>query len=185
MGAPVVLHVKMARGVDLVAAVRKADPTGREAMAAAVVGLSTGNLLAVDSRRLAAVAAWPAGTTTAGVAEVARYLSPTTAAPLVFRQSSGLRLGLDLTKAVSPAPALEVSVFDEQHRRGGVLHRRSSASREPPVLHAHGGRLRAAVQAGQPHRQLGASSGVEGHFCHCPDPVRLDGGPAMRGDSRM
>jgi putative ABC transport system permease protein len=112
-GAPVVLDVNVAPGSDLVAAVRHADPTGREAMAVAEIASPSGSTLAVDSSRFAAVAAWPAGISSLTAAQVAAYLSPPTAQPLVLEHATDIRLRLDVEALVRPEPILELEVFDE------------------------------------------------------------------------
>jgi putative ABC transport system permease protein len=60
LGAGTVLTVTVPRAASLVDAVRRADPSGRVAMAAEVYerGTGVGRLVAVDTSRLAAVAAW-------------------------------------------------------------------------------------------------------------------------------
>lgn len=112
-GAPVVLGVKVAPAVDLVGAVRKADPAGTQAMAAAVVTTPSGALLAVDSSRFAAVASWPSGVSSASSAQVASYLAPPAAPPLLLHDARDIRLRIDLTRPVTPLPAVEVAVFSE------------------------------------------------------------------------
>ncbi|MGK5685218.1 FtsX-like permease family protein [Actinoplanes sp. URMC 104] len=58
LGAPRVLTVAAASRTELLHAVRRADPTGRYAMAAVVDTGGSPPVLAVDSSRLAAVATW-------------------------------------------------------------------------------------------------------------------------------
>lgn len=95
-GADTVLTVSVPRDGDLLAAVRAADPSGRSAMAVqeSAVGEFSGaaRLVAVDSSRLAAVAAWsPAW---AGVADVADALRGTVTPAI---QLSGSTVEVDLT----------------------------------------------------------------------------------------
>ncbi|MEU4424041.1 FtsX-like permease family protein [Actinoplanes sp. NPDC024001] len=85
-GAARVLTVAPVYRTQLLQAVRRADPGGTFAMAAARMpsgsaGEPSG--LAVDSERLAAVATWPDGAPDAG--PVARGLRPAAAEPFVFR----------------------------------------------------------------------------------------------------
>lgn len=88
-GADTVLHVAVPVGTDLTSAVRRADPTGRFAMAvqerAASSDGGTSRVVAVDSARLAAVA--PQAATWAGVGDLGSALHPTTAPPIVLRGS--------------------------------------------------------------------------------------------------
>ncbi|MGH9297079.1 MAG: FtsX-like permease family protein, partial [Acidimicrobiales bacterium] len=75
LGAPVVLSVQAPLGVDLVQAVRKADPSGHEAMAVAKVSSPNGVTLGVDSSRLASVGAWPTETSSCScLGKFVRYL---------------------------------------------------------------------------------------------------------------
>ncbi|MGI8713393.1 MAG: ABC transporter permease [Solirubrobacteraceae bacterium] len=57
-------------------AVNAVDPRGRFAMAAVEISTSSTALIGVDATRLAAVAAWPGGTTHESVAAVSRALTP-------------------------------------------------------------------------------------------------------------
>lgn len=99
VGAGTVLRVDAPPSVDLVTAVRRADPTGRFAMAAeerpGTLSGGVTRLLAVDSSRLAAVSAWsPAW---AGVADVAATLRPDTA-PVIEVRGRRAELTLDRVK---------------------------------------------------------------------------------------
>ncbi|MER7272937.1 FtsX-like permease family protein [Dactylosporangium sp. NPDC000244] len=58
LGAPRVLTVRAGNPTALLDAVRRADPGGREAMAAVVDAAATPPVVAVDAARLPAVAAW-------------------------------------------------------------------------------------------------------------------------------
>jgi hypothetical protein len=112
VGAARVVDVDVRAGVNLVTAVRRADPSGRWAMAAAVYRSPQGDLLAVDASRLAAVATWPAGLTARSVRDVARYLSPPTRPPVTFRGDSlSARIALS---AGAPPIDLSVTVFNEE-----------------------------------------------------------------------
>jgi hypothetical protein len=115
VGAPVALTVHVAPGVNFLRAVQIADPTGHEAMAVAKVA-ATSPTIAVDSSRLAAVASWPAGTTTtpASVQSIARYLRPTVAPEVVLAGATAVRLRVQLSASVHPAPQLFLNVFDQR-----------------------------------------------------------------------
>ncbi|WP_375426018.1 hypothetical protein [uncultured Friedmanniella sp.] len=101
-GATTVLEVTAPPGVDLRTAVRTADPGGRYAMAAMLRARTgydgTDRIMAVDSERLAAVAAWnPAWS---GVAGLAAALHPPTTPTIVLR---GRRVQVDVASVgVSP-----------------------------------------------------------------------------------
>jgi hypothetical protein len=83
-GSARVLTVRAANHDHLLAAVRRADPTGGEAMAAVRLPATGGRpgVLAVDAERLPAVAEWRAGYG-AGAAEVAALLRPPAPAPVL------------------------------------------------------------------------------------------------------
>lgn len=112
VGSNRVLTVSVPATVDFEQAVRKADPTGREAMAAEVASNST--LLAVDSSRFANVAAWPSQPGAARPDAVARYLTPPVA-PAVTLQGADLRVVLDLRAALRPSASLSFGLFNEQY----------------------------------------------------------------------
>ena len=98
VGAARVLTVEPAAGVDLVTAVRRLDPTGRQAMAAAEYlpfgGQPGGRLLAVDSSRLPAVATWRADFAGEPLVALARSLHPPVAPPVML---TGTQLGVTVT----------------------------------------------------------------------------------------
>jgi hypothetical protein len=110
-GAARVVDVNVRPGVNLVDAVRAADPSGRSAMAAAVYRSQSGALLAVDASRLAAVATWPAGLTSRSATEVGHYLSPATLPPIEFVGGS-LRATIVLPPG-APSIDLSATVFNE------------------------------------------------------------------------
>lgn len=91
VGAATVLHVAAPGGVDLVSAVRAADPSGRYAMAvkekAASSDGGTSRIVAVDSTRLAAVTAWSPAWTEVG--DLATALHPATEPPVTLRGTRG------------------------------------------------------------------------------------------------
>ncbi len=112
VGAPVVLDVQPAPGVDLVTAVRRADPGGHEAMAAADISAPDGRTLAVDATRFAAVAAWPSGLTAASAAEVARSLVAKVPPPRIVPPGRSLELSIDVPRRLQPLPDLQVALYD-------------------------------------------------------------------------
>ena len=111
VGAAEVVDVSPAPGVDLVTAVRRADPSGRDAMAVALFTSPSSELLATDTSRLASVAAWPAHLSREPLAALARQLSPPTP-PGVTLHGDELRLDAGLPAGV-PAIVMTATVFDE------------------------------------------------------------------------
>ena len=87
VGADTVLQVARPAGLDLVAAVRAADPTGRYAMAVQEKAQSsdggTSRIVAVDASRLDAVAPWM--TSWVETQSLSRALHPATAEPVTLR----------------------------------------------------------------------------------------------------
>jgi hypothetical protein len=114
VGASRVVDVKLPPGLDFEAAVRRADPSGHEAMAAAFYSSSTGTLLAVDSSRLATVAYWPRSLSAEPVATLARKLAPLLPRVVSFT-GDYLRLRLGVEKG-SPPMELAISYFDETYQ---------------------------------------------------------------------
>ena len=91
----------------------------RFAMAAVEINTLSTSLMGVDARRLAAVAAWPKGTTHASVAAVGRALTPRTASDVILANGA-----LSVSAAVSASGAarrdlahldLEAWLFDPLH----------------------------------------------------------------------
>ncbi|MGH7777868.1 MAG: hypothetical protein ACREPI_11935 [Candidatus Dormibacterales bacterium] len=115
VGAARVLTVRPANGVDLLQAVRRADPGGGGAMAVEQYQSATsGNsLLAVDSARLAAVAEWPPGTASLDPGRLHRWLAPPLPEP-VYLAGRELRLSVSLDHPVRTALDLEATVSDDQ-----------------------------------------------------------------------
>lgn len=111
VGADRVVSVSTTPGFDLESAVRRADPSGRQAMAAAFYRSTYGQLLAVDSSRLAAVATWPSGLHTTATEELARRLTPHEPAPVTLRGDT-LQLAASLP-AGTPPMTLYIDLFDE------------------------------------------------------------------------
>jgi hypothetical protein len=94
LGAPRVVDVGKIGPADLLARVRAADPEGRFAMAVVPVPRGTRNepaKLAVDSTRLATVAAWRLDVS---ASDAAQRLRPKVAGPVVLR---GREVGIDMT----------------------------------------------------------------------------------------
>lgn len=110
-GAARVVDVTPPAGFNLETAVRRADPTGHEAMAVTFYSSLTGELLAVDTTRLAAVGFWPASLSKVPLASLARELSPSVPKGVSF-SGSELRLTFDIKKG-TPAIELGVDIFDE------------------------------------------------------------------------
>src|SRR5579863_1282979 len=113
-GAARVVDVSLAPGVDLVRAVRTADPTGREAMAAAVYITQSENLVAVDATRLAAVASWPSGLSVQSPAALGRMLTPKTY-PAVTFHGDWLQITVDLP-AGTPSLVLSADIYDNVYQ---------------------------------------------------------------------
>jgi len=114
VGAAQVVDVRVPAGVDLVTAVRQADPGGHNAMAAAFLQTPSETLLAVDPGRFASVASWPASLSPYSARAVARFLSAATAPPVAF---SGDRLTVVVGAPAVPGPIdLEAAVFDETYQ---------------------------------------------------------------------
>ena len=111
VGANRVLVVDAAKGVDLISAVRKADPGGHDAMAVFDYAWSGGAVLAIDSTRLASVADWPAGVGDRDAVALAKWLQPLTAAPILVRGGAA-RLSISTTTAASVSPSLELTLQD-------------------------------------------------------------------------
>jgi len=98
---------------DPVAVTRSVDPQGRWAMAAARWigngGALTGELLALDSSRLAAVASWP-GSAGISADDAATQVGPTVPPPVAFT-GTAVRLHLTtLRRGPGPAPTVSVEV---------------------------------------------------------------------------
>jgi putative ABC transport system permease protein len=88
IGAARVLTVATPNGTDLQALVDRADPSGKKAMASLFYATGSGNLLAVDSARLSAVATWPTGLAGMDSGAIARWLSQSSLPSLTLRGSA-------------------------------------------------------------------------------------------------
>jgi putative ABC transport system permease protein len=109
VGAATVAKVKLPAGVDLLGAVRAADPGGASAMAvaerAAPSDGETSRVVAVDASRLAAVAAWRPIGSGFSLGQLGTRLRPKRPVPIVVR---GTRLTLHLTTGNVVATGLGV-----------------------------------------------------------------------------
>lgn len=112
-GSASVVRVTPPSGANFIAAVRRADPSGHEAMAVADYSSSSGNLLAVDSSRLPYVLSWPDGLTSRSAEELAKRLSPSVPPGVTFAGSE-LRLTLQTPNGTPPLE-LSTTVFDETY----------------------------------------------------------------------
>ena len=109
-GADRVVIVVPPKGANFVSDVRKADPSGHQAMAAALSSAPSGELLAVDSTRLAVVAAWPSRLSRSSIRAIARELNPPTHAAVMF-SGSALRLRIYVSPNTPPL-TVGLSVYD-------------------------------------------------------------------------
>ena len=120
VGAAKVVDVTPPPGLNFEAAVRRADPSGREAMAAAYFASATGDLLAVDTSRLASVAVWPPGLSREPLSALSRKLSPPIPSGVSF-VGSELRLTLDVPTG-TPSIELGVSLLDETYLTNQTIY---------------------------------------------------------------
>jgi hypothetical protein len=120
VGAATVVDVTPPPGLNFEAAVRRADPSGREAMAAAYFASATGDLLAVDTSRLASVAVWPPGLSREPLSALSRKLSPPIPSGVSF-VGSELRLTLDVPTG-TPSIELGVSLLDETYLTNQTIY---------------------------------------------------------------
>jgi putative ABC transport system permease protein len=120
VGAAKVVDVTPPPGLNFEDAVRRADPSGREAMAAAYYSSATGNMLAVDTSRLATVAYWPPGLSREPLSALARQLSPPIPKGVSFTGSE-LQLTLNVPTG-TPAIELAVSLFDETYETSQTIY---------------------------------------------------------------
>ncbi|MGC2486532.1 MAG: FtsX-like permease family protein [Acidimicrobiales bacterium] len=113
-GAAEVVNVTPPARVNFEDAVRRADPSGRQAMAVANYSSSTGDLMAVDSSRLARVAYWETSLSRLSLAQLARKISPSIPNGVVFNGTK-LRLTLDVA-AGTPDIELGVNLYDQTYQ---------------------------------------------------------------------
>ncbi|MCO8273201.1 ABC transporter permease [Actinoplanes sp. TRM 88003] len=108
LGAERVLSVQAANRTTLLAAVRRADPEGRRAMAVVVDRSSDPPVLAVDSARLAAVARWQPAYGPVGLLAAATAESPgPKPAPAITGERLSLRLGNESRRPVAVGLTLQ------------------------------------------------------------------------------
>ncbi|MGA8207131.1 MAG: FtsX-like permease family protein [Candidatus Dormiibacterota bacterium] len=110
-GAGRVLDVHVPQSVNLVDAVRRADPSGRYAMAAVESLTPSQNLLAVDAVRLARVTDWPTSNSSTSLRDIVRWLTPRLTPPLDVGGTQ-VQMVVDLATPVSPPPDLQFSLID-------------------------------------------------------------------------
>lgn len=96
VGASRALQVQVPSTLSLVDAVRRADPSGRNALAAQVftTGTGVGRLVAVDTSRLSAVSAWSSSWSGMSASELRSRLAPAQSASMTVRGTS-FEIGLD------------------------------------------------------------------------------------------
>lgn len=112
-GAYRVVDVTPPFGVDFLAAVRAADPSGKQAMAVAYDYAENGELLAVDSTRFARIASWPSGLTSQPAASVIRRVE-VKLPPAVTFTGADLKMTLDIVDT-TPAILAAVDVLNETY----------------------------------------------------------------------
>ena len=114
-GADTVLIVRPGAGVhDLRTAVDRADPSGQAMAVAHTYADQLPPLIAVDTARFAAVAAWVPGNTSAPLPSVLHRLVQGRVAPLVVT-GSRLRLSIDLREHPEQPVRLAISVTEPDH----------------------------------------------------------------------
>ncbi|MGH7640132.1 MAG: FtsX-like permease family protein [Candidatus Dormibacteria bacterium] len=111
LGAARVVQVQVPPAVNLVNAVRQADPSGHYAMAVMESRQANSLLLAVDASRLGTVAYWPKDLSRTSLRRIVRWLSPKLLPPLVL-SGQEISLTADLSQTVSPPPDLVVNMLD-------------------------------------------------------------------------
>ncbi|MBK9739255.1 MAG: hypothetical protein IPO93_07040 [Actinobacteria bacterium] len=114
-----VLHVRSHSAGDLLSAVRTADPSGTQALAAvATTAGSSGGLIAIDASRIGAVSAWDPAWTGSSREEIGSQLHPEqVGSPIPLR--GDLSIDVDYDQALgSGAVDLAVAVRDAS----GLLH---------------------------------------------------------------
>jgi putative ABC transport system permease protein len=115
VGASTVLTVSVRPGVNFLSAVRAAGGSGDSAMAVVVENASDGTTLAVDASRMAGVMPWPAGLGAGGAQTVAQNLVPRLP-PTVLVSGDAVRLTLDSSQSIQPAPQLALDLFDNSYQ---------------------------------------------------------------------
>jgi len=111
IGAATVLHVKIPPSLNLTDAVRKADPTGKYAMAAEESITPSEALLAVDTSRMGRVSYWQRSVSGTSLPKLVRWLQPKLT-PEMLMQGHQARLTVTLPQAVDPEPDLQFNLVD-------------------------------------------------------------------------
>jgi putative ABC transport system permease protein len=114
VGSAKVVDVTIPPGFNLEKAVRRADPSARDAMAVAYYSTPTGELLAVEGSRLAAVAYWPRSLSTMSLASLAGKLSPPIPKGVSF-SGDELRFAVEVDRGTPPIE-LGVNLLDETYK---------------------------------------------------------------------
>ena len=110
-GAARVLNVRVPPSVSLVDAVRKADPSGRYAMAVMESRSYGENLIAFDSSRLQKVADWPADLSQTSAPSVVRWLRGDVEPPLILTGSE-VRVTANYFGLPAGVPDLQFNLID-------------------------------------------------------------------------
>ena len=110
-GAARVLFVHVPASVNLVSAVRAADPSGKYAMAAEESITPSEELLAVDVTRLGRVGYWQRSVSNRSLAEISEWLRPRVAPAMVLTGRQA-RVTVTLSAPVSPDPDLQFNLLD-------------------------------------------------------------------------
>lgn len=111
VGAARVLQVRVPESVNFVEAVRRADPSGRYAMAAEESLTPSENLLAVDAARLRRVGYWPSSVSASSLSQLVRWLQPRVS-PAVMLTGSQVRVTVGLSGLPNPEPDLQFNLLD-------------------------------------------------------------------------
>ncbi|MGH7610867.1 MAG: hypothetical protein ACREN4_02490, partial [Candidatus Dormibacteria bacterium] len=111
VGAARVLRVQVPPSVMLLYAVRRADPSGRYAMAAMEMRGPGQQLLAVDATRLLRVAYWPSSLSAESRGAIVHWLLSGTP-PALILTGNAVRISADLRGALASPPILQFSLED-------------------------------------------------------------------------
>jgi hypothetical protein len=111
VGAARVLQVRVPASVNLVNAVRRADPSGKYAMAAEESFTPSENLLAVDVPRLRRIGYWPSSLSSSSLKQLVHWLQPRVS-PEVVLTGSQARVTVSLSAALNPEPDLQFNLLD-------------------------------------------------------------------------
>ncbi|MGC2192374.1 MAG: FtsX-like permease family protein [Candidatus Dormiibacterota bacterium] len=111
IGAARVLRVQVPASVNLVNAVRQADPSGKYAMAAEESETPSEDLLAVDITRLDRVGYWQRSVSNKSLGQLSRWLRPKVSPEMVMTGTQA-RITVTLPLAVNPEPDLQFNLLD-------------------------------------------------------------------------